>query len=87
MRAKQKQCVVCGRTFLPVPPKHAAKTCSEECAHARRLQRGREFARRKYAEQKALAHGQQQDHRFPCPWETGAITAPECLGVDPWLGF
>ena len=84
MRAKQ--CVVCGRTFIPAPPRHAAKTCSRDCAHARRRQRDREFARRKYAEQKTLAHGQ-LDHRFHRPWASGSITATECLGVDPWLGF
>lgn len=84
MRAKQ--CVVCGRTFLPAPPKHAAKTCSEDCAHALRLQRNREFARRKYAEKKGLA-GPSPEHKFSCPWASGSITAPECLGVDPWLGF
>jgi predicted nucleic acid-binding Zn ribbon protein len=84
---RERQCVICGRTFLPAPPRQAAKTCSKDCEHARRLQRNRESARRKYAEKKALAHGQQQDHRFPCPWASGSITAPECLGVDPWLGF
>jgi hypothetical protein len=24
---------------------------------------------------------------FPCPWASCAISAPECLGVDPVLGF
>ncbi len=83
---RERQCVVCGRTFLPAPPRHAAKTCSKDCARELRLQRDRELARRKYAEQKAL-RDQQWTSPFQCPWETGVITDPACLGIDPVLGF
>ncbi len=34
--AKPRPCVQCGVIFLPEFPKGAARTCSDECSHARR---------------------------------------------------
>lgn len=87
---RERQCIVCGRTFAPAPPKHAAKTCSPECALKLKKKRDRKWARKAYQKRRhssGTTGVQIPWHKFPCPWETGSITAPECLGVDPWLGF
>jgi hypothetical protein len=34
--AKPRPCVQCGVIFLPEFPRGAARTCSEQCSHARR---------------------------------------------------
>ena len=81
-------CAECGREF---PQKNKrVKTCSPECALKLKKKRDRKWARKAYQKRRHRSgtSGEQIPwHKFPCPWETGAITAPECLGVDPWLGF
>lgn len=81
-----KTCEVCGRKFCATYPRQRAKTCSEECAKKHKRNKNNAWARKKYREKKGLA-GPPPEHEFSCPWASGSITAPECLGVDPWLGF
>ncbi len=87
-------CAVCGNTIAPERMRTSrVRTCSAECSYELRLQRVREHHRRQRAQRRKqrFLRGNtgepREEHVFPCPWASCAISAPECLGVDPVLGF
>lgn len=76
--AKPRPCVQCGVIFLPEFPKGAARTCSDECSHARRKATANMAAKAYYrrnvevARAKSREHGRRDPAKKKAAWQEWA---------------